>query len=158
MGTQSNTDITNNSSSLFDFLKKIDLKTALIAIFFGLSIFFFIKWYFSPDSASLKDKDLQKDIKALQLEKDSINRQITNLKLDYDKKSADLEADEAKIEQINQQLQISSRQLMISNQNLKSKTDSLTELRALIKNAEENPTPRSGEDLLNSLKLKLNNK
>jgi chromosome segregation ATPase len=111
--------------------------------------------FFGGDSSYKKElKELQKENKALQAQRDSIDRVIAGLEVDYKKllqKEAALLADIAKRDADIAAAKAAANRSRAELDRLKKE---LEKTREEIKKHETNPANRTGDDLLNSLKLK----
>lgn len=137
----------------------IDSKSILIIIFLGFSLFFGYKWYFSSsDRKDWKQKveQLDKENSLLKIKRDSLQSSLSDLIFKYDS-----------ITHIDSILQVEISELEIDIINSKkSANKTLIELNSIKKELEKNkkkiielennPPNKTDNDLIESLKNKLN--
>jgi septal ring factor EnvC (AmiA/AmiB activator) len=126
----------------------------ILALFVGMMIFASIVLLGKSSNYKQQVKDLEAKNKVLQSERVEIHKRVAALEREYEalkKKEAELLADIAKrdIEIANSKAAASRSKAELD----KLKKD-LQKTREDIKNHEDNPANRTGDDLLNSLKLK----
>lgn len=134
---------------------KLDLKSILILIFFGLSILFGYKWYFSGDKESKERvKQLEKKFNELEKQKKPVDLEILSgqaksdsLRNVYDRLKSEL----AKLEKLTKEAEMEVKK---SKANLDKIKKDLEETKKKIGEIRNNPPNRTGDVLLESLKNK----
>jgi len=132
-----------------------DIKNVLILILLAGCLIFGYMWFFSGnDEYKEKIKQLEKEKKELVSERENLDKQVKVLQGDYvilKQKEAKLLSDLAKLDTEINQSKInaakSQAELNKMKRDLKDTQDKIAELK-------KNPANRTGDDLLNSLKMK----
>lgn len=134
---------------------KFDIKSILILVLLGFSLVFFYKWYFSGIDGYKKEvKRLHAENEILQHKRDSVNLIIKGLEVDF-----------KRLQKLDSTLRVKIQKDEIEIKSAKDKANqSKTELDRLrldlektkkqIEDLKNNPSNRTGDDLLNSLKIK----
>lgn len=134
---------------------KLDLKSILILIFFGLSILFGYKWYFSGDKASKERvKQLEKEFNDLEKQKKLVDLEILSWQAKSDSlRNVDdrLKSELAKQEKLTKEAEMEVKK---SKANLDKIKKDLEETKKKIEEIRNNPPNRTGDALLESLKNK----
>jgi peptidoglycan hydrolase CwlO-like protein len=134
---------------------KLDIKSILILVLLGFSLFFGYSWYFRSD-IGYKEKLKQLEIrnKVIEHQKDSIKeilvkKEIEFIKLKKSESILELEIESLKIDILN-----AKRNANKSKAELDKIMKSLAETRRKIEDLKKNPPNRTGNDLINSIKIK----
>lgn len=136
-------------------LSKLDFKTILIIILLLLTTFFGLKWYLQRDNGSKEViNQLELRLEKLEKEKKLVDKEIVLWRNKFDSlnvKSIKLEKD----------LYEQSEKTRLAELNANKSMQSLNKLRILIEETKKkiqdlrnNPTNRTGDDLLESIKNK----
>jgi chromosome segregation ATPase len=134
---------------------KLDIKSILILVLLGFSLIFFYMWYFRG-SDNYKDelKKLKEENKILNETRDSITSHLNTLNVNFNllKKEDSL----LRIKIYNQDLEIQKfkNKANASKEKLNKLLKELEDTRNKIQELKNNPPNRTGEDLLNSIKIK----
>jgi hypothetical protein len=135
---------------------KIDLKSALILILLFSTLFFFFKWYSSDNSEYKKQIDLlkQENKKIIKM-RDSINDVISELQernLALEQRALLIIEENMKL---NRELQYEKNKANKSKEELLKLLKEIAETKKKIEELKKNPPNRKEDELLNSLKKKL---
>lgn len=137
---------------------KLDIKSILILVFLGISIFFGLKWFWSGDSASKERvKQLEKEYKLLEDQKKAVDLEIVAWKAKSDslkKLDLKLQSEIAKQELLTKKAEADAQK---SKANLDKIRQDLAETQHKIDEIKNHPPNRTGDDLLQSLKNKTKN-
>ena len=137
---------------------KLDIKSILILVFLGISIFFGLKWFWSGDSASKERvKQLEKEYKLLEDQKKAVHLEIVSWRAKSDslkKLDLKLQADIAKQELLTKKAESDAQK---SKANLDKIRHDLVETQHKIDEIKNHPPNRTGDALLESLKNKTKN-
>ncbi len=138
-------------------MKKItfDIKTILIIVLLSLTLIFGYKWYFGGDKES-KDKVeiLKKKVKELEKQEKEIDSKIKTWEAKFDK----LDENDKKAKE--DQLQIEKILIKYIEQTNKDKVEldamkkRMSDTRKKIEEFKKNPSNRTGDDLMSSIKSK----
>ena len=133
---------------------KMDIKSILILVLLGLSLIFGSMWYFRGDNSKKELKKLQDRYNEIEkLKKDSdirlidINKELISL---YRKDSLSID----KISKLENGVKIAEADASKSKANLNKLRAELEKTKKSIDDLKNNPTNRTGDDLLESLKNK----
>lgn len=137
---------------------KLDIKSILILVFLGISIFFGLKWFWSGDSASKERvKQLEKEYKLLEEQKKAVDIEIVTWRAKSDslkKLDLKLQAEITKQELLTKKAELDAQK---SKANLDKMRQDLAETKSKIEEIKNNPPNRTGDALLESLKNKTKN-
>lgn len=138
---------------------KIDLKIILILILSVTCCFFFFKWInVTDDHLAFENKKLLENIKLIQKERDSLSKDV----LKYEKAFKDLEQKikerEIRINKLILELSKSETELKKSKKELNDLLSKFDEINKEIERIKSYPPKRSGDDLMNSMRKKLEKK
>lgn len=131
------------------------LKNILILVLLAGCLVFASMWYFSGSGYKSEIKTLKKEKQELVEQRKNLDSQVDNLKRDYEelvKKEAVLLEDIKKRDREIQALKESSARSQAELMKIKK---DLAETRKKIEEFKKNPPNRTGQDLINSLKIKL---
>lgn len=134
---------------------KVDIKNILILVLIIFSIISGYKWFIEGDSVSKeKVKQLEEEFKRLERKKDSLTISINKWKVKFDSLSVKGE----ELSKINAKLEIDVKKAEsdanISKANLDKLRVDMLDTKKKIEDLKKNPTKRTGDDLLNSIKNK----
>jgi chromosome segregation ATPase len=133
---------------------KLDIKSILILVLLGFSLIFFYMWYFRGDNYKDELKKIKEENKILHEKRDSIDLRLNKLNVSFNllKKEDSL----LRIKIYNQDLEIQKfkNKANASKEQLNKLLKELEETRKKIQELKNNPPNRTGQDLLNSLKIK----
>lgn len=135
----------------------LNIKNIIILSLLLISIFFCWKWITSTDSElKIKNKLLEDKVKSMQIERDSLANDRVLLENRYDSLSNIVDKESEKLKYYKNELRISKLDLEKSKRlsdDYRKKYDSID---ISIRNFKKTPINRTGDNLLNSLKNKLN--
>ena len=138
---------------------KIDIKSILILVLFILSGFFLLKWLnSSDDELARENKKLIGEIKLIQKQRDSLVLERTKLEEEYKTLEKIIKEREARIAKLTSDLNKSEKDLSKAKSDLAAAQAKMEEINREIERIKKFPPKREGEDLLNSMKKKLENK
>ncbi len=137
----------------FDF--KFDIKSILILVLLGFSLVFFYKWYFSGlDGYKKEIKRLHSENKILQNKRDSVSLIIKGLEIDFVKLQKQDSLLKIKIQNSENDVRLAKDKANKSKSELDNLRKDLDNTKKQIEELQKNPLNRTGDDLLNSLKIK----
>ncbi len=134
---------------------KLDIKSILILVFLGISIFFGLKWFWSGNDASKERvKQLEQQFKELESQKKAVDLEIESWRSKSDSlKTLDLKLQKeiARQEMLTKKAEQEAQK---SKSNLDKMRQDLADTKNKIEQIKSNPPNRTGDDLLESLKNK----
>lgn len=134
---------------------KLDIKSILILVFLGISIFFGLKWFWSGNDASKERvKQLEQQFKELESQKKAVDLEIESWRAKSDSlKTLDLKLQKeiARQELLTKKAEQEAQK---SKANLDRMRQDLADTKNKIEQIKNNPPNRTGDDLLESLKNK----
>lgn len=131
------------------------LQNILIGILTVCTLFFGYKTFFSEDPLyKQKIEELHKENLALQAKRDSINGVLKTLKVDFEKLKVQEAALNAKVAQEDKEIEKNKAKAAKSQAELTALQKELADTHNKIEDLKKHPANRTGDDLLNSLKLK----
>lgn len=134
---------------------KLDIKSIIILVLLGFSLIFFFRWYFSDiDNYKNEVNKLREANKILKSQRDSIDQRIINLQTEYDKLQVVQLKISSKILETEKEISKAREKATLSRHELEKVRKELQETRNKLTELEKNPSNRTGDDLLNSLKNK----
>lgn len=134
---------------------KFDIKSILILVLLGFSLIFFYKWYFSGvDGYKNELKRLHSENKILQHKRDSVNLIIRGLETDYKKLQVLDSTLRVKIKKDEEEIKFAKDRANKSKGELDNLRLELEKTKKQIEDLKDKPANRTGDDLLNSLKIK----
>jgi chromosome segregation ATPase len=135
---------------------RLDTKSIFLITFFFLALFFCFKWYNSEESNYKKELErLHSENELLQKTRDSLSESRMILEgelLDITRNSLVMKE---KIKLLEQEVQSNKKNAEKSKQELNRLRKSIDENRKKLQHVKDNPPNRTGDDLLNSLKIKI---
>lgn len=134
---------------------KLDIKSILILVLLGFSLIFFYMWYFRG-SDNYKDdlKKLKQENKELHEKRDSIQLHLNSLNDSFNELRKQDSLLKVKISDQELEIQKFKNKANASKDQLNKLLKELEETRNKIQELKNNPTNRTGQDLINSLKIK----
>ena len=135
---------------------KLDIKTILILFLLICCTLFFSLWYLRGTGYKKEFKQLDKKYKELQHTRDSLNLINLKLKSDFNKIQKDVDDRNKIISNIEIELKKSKSDLDKANFKLSNNERELEEIKNKINKLKKVPIKREGEELIKSLKEKLN--
>jgi hypothetical protein len=134
---------------------KLDIKSILILVLLGFSLFFGYSWYFRGDSG-YKERLKQLEIrnKIIEHQKDSISEVLVKKEMDFIKLKESESILESEIASLEMDILNARRNANKSKFELDKIMKSLAETRRKIEELKKNPPNRTGNDLINSIKIK----
>lgn len=134
---------------------KLDIKSILILVLLGFSLFFGYSWYFRGDSG-YKERLKQLEIrnKVIEHQKDSIKEVLVQKEIEFIKLKKSESILESEIASLEMDILNARRNANKSKAELDKIMKSLAETRRKIEDLKKNPPNRTGNDLLNSIKIK----
>lgn len=134
---------------------KLDIKDILILVLLGISLFLGYSWYFRGNSGyKEKVKQLEKEYKELEKEKNLIDLEIIKWRSKYDSLEVVDKKIQAELLILKEEVKKAEEEAKKSKQQLSKIRAELTETRRKIEEFKKNPPNRTGESLLESLKNK----
>ncbi len=134
---------------------KLDIKSIAILVLLGACIIFFGMWFFKGDDTKDRVKQLEKDVKKIEVVRDSLKAYNVKLKGDYDSREKDITDRDNQIKIIESQLSIAKGDLRVANGKVAQNAKDLADTRKKIEELKKNPVNRTDDALINSLKEKL---
>ncbi len=135
---------------------KLDIKSIVILILLGTSIFFFATWFFRGTDYKSEIEKLEDKNRLIELSRDSLKKNDIVLAKQYAEKDKQISDRENQIKEIESQLLKVKQDLTISNNKVRQNQKDLEETKKKIEELKNNPIKRDDEDLIKSLKDKLN--
>lgn len=137
---------------------KIDLKTGIILLLLVFCVLFFSMWYLKSDGIQSKKeiKRLELEFNKIQKTRDSLNLVNTELKGDFAKLQKKIDLTEKSIKLLEYQLDLSQREVQSSKLEVIDMKRDLEKTKKKIEELKKNPIKREDENLIESLKQKLN--
>ena len=134
---------------------KVDIKKILILALIIFSIISGYKWFIGGDNVSKERvKQLDEEFKKLEIKKDSLTKSINKWKAKFDS----LSVRDEELSKINAKLEIDVKKAEsdanTSKVNLDKLKGDISNTKNKIEDLKKNPTKRTGDDLLNSIKNK----
>ena len=133
----------------------LDIKSILILILFGVSILFFGMWFFRGSDMKNQVKNLENQVKQIEVYRDSLKNANRLLEIDFNRIQNDIIDKDSKIKEIESKLIKIKQELMSANGKVLENQKRLDEIKKKISDLEKNPINRIDQDLINSLKEKL---
>jgi len=135
---------------------KLDIKSIAILVLLGACILFFGMWFFKGSDTKERIKELEKQVSSIQTKRDSLELSNKNLAIEFDKKQKDIEDRDNKIKSIESDILKVKQELNYANIRVREGQKELAETKKKIEDLRKNPIKREDDDLINSLKEKLN--
>ena len=134
---------------------KLDIKSILILVLLGFSLIFFYMWYFRG-SDNYKDdlKKLKQENKELHEKRDSIQLHLNSLNDSFNELRKQDSLLKVKISDQELEIQKFKTKANASKEQLNKLLKEMEETRNKIQELKNNPPNRTGQDLINSLKIK----
>lgn len=133
----------------------LDLKSMIILFFVIISVLFFSLWYLKGTGYKKEFKLLEKNFVKLQKTRDSLTRVNKALETNFDKTQKLILIRDKKILQVEEELGRSKIELIKAGDELKRNERSREQNKRSIQNLKNNPLKREDQELINSLKEKL---
>ena len=136
---------------------KIDLKTGIILLLLSFCVVFFSMWYLKSDGRESKKelKRLELEFNKIQKTRDSLKLVNLDLKEDFDKLQKKIDSREKSIQSLQYQLSLSQSEVQSSKLELIDLKKDLEKTKKKIVDLKKNPIKREDENLIESLKQKL---
>ncbi|CAG7580277.1 MAG: putative outer capsid protein [uncultured marine phage] len=139
------------------FFKKLDMKSWMILILLALTLVFGFKWYFSGDAGSKERiEQLEKENEQLSDERADNIKLINILEIEVTNLEKVIETKEEIIDSLDVMVGIQDQKIAESKRELYKMRKEIEEKKEKIEELKKNPFKRTGNDLLNSLKNKVN--
>lgn len=135
---------------------KLDIKSIVILVLLLFGGIFFGLWYFKGSDTKDRVNQLEKDIKRIEVVRDSLEDANTKLREDFNERELIISERDKKIKDIESSISKIKQDLVVANNKLKQSQKELAETKKKIEELKNNPIKREGDDLINSLKQKLN--
>lgn len=135
---------------------KLDIKSILILFLLGFCILFFSLWFLKGTGYKKEFKQLEKEYKQLKHTRDSLNTLNIKLKSDFNNTQKDIDKRNKIISDIEKELKKTKADLDDANIQIVRNKKDLEEVKGKIDKLKKQPIKREGEELINSLKQKLN--
>ena len=134
---------------------KLDIKSILILVLLGFSLIFFYMWYFRG-SDNYKDdlKKLKQENKELHEKRDSIQLHLNSLNDSFNELRKQDSLLKVKISDQELEIQKFKTKANASKEQLNKLLKEMEETRNKIQELKNSPPNRTGQDLINSLKIK----
>lgn len=133
---------------------KLDIKSILILVLLAGCLIFGYMWYFKSDNYKKELKELRAENEKIGQERDSINKNLKKLEIEFDKLKIREQALQQKIDSLQIEIDKSKQSANRTKAELDRIRQKLAETRRKIKEFRDNPPNRTGDDLLNSIKIK----
>lgn len=134
----------------------LDFKSIIILILLSVSVIFFTLWFLSGTGYKKDFKNLQNKIDIIQKSRDSLKLVNKKLKIDFDKIQNEIDLKNIKLKNIETELQRSKRDLNSARSEVIEIKKDLAETKKKIETLKKDPIKREDDQLLNSLRKKLN--
>lgn len=133
----------------------LDLKSMIILFFVIISVLFFSLWYLKGTGYKKEFKLLEKNFVKLQKTRDSLTKVNKSLERNFDRTQKLILIRDKKILQVEEELGRSKIELLKASDELKRNERSREQNKREIQNLKNNPLKREDQELINSLKEKL---
>lgn len=133
----------------------LDLKSMIILFFVIISVLFFSLWYLKGTGYKKEFKLLEKNFVKLQKTRDSLTKVNKSLERNFDRTQKLILIRDKKILQVEEELRRSKIELIKAGDELKRNEWSREQNKRSIQNLKNNPLKREDQELINSLKEKL---
>lgn len=133
----------------------LDLKSMIILFFVIISVLFFSLWYLKGTGYKKEFKLLEKNFVKLQKTRDSLTKVNKSLERNFDRTQKLILIRDKKILQVEEELGRSKIELLKASDELKRNEGSREQNKREIQNLKNNPLKREDQELINSLKEKL---
>ena len=138
---------------------KIDLKLIIIILLSILSVFFFFLYINSNDDIlAAENRRLMKEVKLIEKQRDSLAKERNYLRVEFDKIEKQIKERDNKISALCQRIIDSKKELDLVKNQLKDFLDQMDKINKEIERIKKFPPKREGEDLINSLTKKMEEK
>lgn len=138
---------------------KIDIKVIIIILLSILSVFFFFKYInVNDDKLAEENKRLMKEVKLIEKQRDSLFQSRLSLQKDFDTIEERIKDREKTISYLNSEILKTQKELDESKKKLADVLAGLDSINVEIERIKKLPPKREGDDLINSLTKKLNQK
>ena len=135
---------------------RLDIKSIALLVLTSACILFFGMWFFKGSDYKDKIKALEIENKKIESVRDSLKLANASLKLDFDKKQSEISKRDQKIKLIEFEIEKAKKDLKVATAQVEADKRSLKETKDKIEKLKKDPIKREGDELLNSLKEKLN--
>jgi septation ring formation regulator EzrA len=135
---------------------RLDIKSIALLVLSSACILFFGMWFFKGSDYKDKIKALEIENKKIESVRDSLKLANASLKLDFDKKQSEISKRDQKIKLIEFEIEKAKKDLKVATAQVEADKRSLKETKDKIEKLKKDPIKREGDELLNSLKEKLN--
>lgn len=142
---------------IFKKLSEIDFKTLSIILLLIMSLILGFGWLHTDTSSKKLIDKIEKDNKEIQIEKEKLLKEIKDLDTNIEKVEKDIQKKDDKIKKLEISLKEYDRKLSYSNSELKKEKMKRSETVKKIEEIEKNPIKKEGNNLIESLKEKVNN-
>lgn len=134
---------------------KLDIKSILILVLLAGCLIFGYMWYFRSDPNYKRElKELREDNKRIRNERDSINIHLIVMQSKFKNLKLREQALQQRIDSLEIEIEKSKQNANRSQADLNKLRNKLAETRRKIREMKDNPPNRTGDDLLNSIKIK----
>lgn len=133
----------------------LDLKSMIILFFVIISVLFFSLWYLKGTGYKKEFKLLEKNFVKLQKTRDSLTKVNKSLEGNFDRTQKLILIRDKKILQVEEELGRSKIELLKASDELKRNERSREQNKREIQNLKNRPLKREDQELINSLKEKL---
>lgn len=133
----------------------LDLKSMIILFFVIISVLFFSLWYLKGTGYKKEFKLLEKNFVKLQKTRDSLTKVNKSLERNFDRTQKLILIRDKKILQVEEELGRSKIELLKASDELKRNERSREQNKREIQNLKNRPLKREDQELINSLKEKL---
>jgi septal ring factor EnvC (AmiA/AmiB activator) len=135
---------------------KVSLNSIVTISLILLCLFFGSMWYLKGSDYKKKLKESNLRIEKIEKVRDSLKSVNKKLEIDFKEIQINILEREKRIRKIENELSIVKKDLKRANINLENNKKSYNESKKRISELKKNPIKREGQDLINSLKEKLN--
>jgi len=135
---------------------KLDINTIMMIALIVLCVFFGSMWFLQGSGYKKKIKESQKRIEQIEKVRDSLKLVNVQLEKRFDGLQNQIKERDKKIKQVEKELLASKLALKLAQEELERNKKTYDESKKRIKKLRENPVKREGDQLIESLKDKLN--
>lgn len=149
-----NTTLADVKDSIFSLLKRIPKLYLLLGCLLIAIIAYF--YFFSGDSTKKENNALKSQIAQIQKERDRVKDSLNDLSIKYKKISDSINIKETFLSEINRRLDLIDEKTNNSVNQLNQLRGGVSSINDQIKKNIQKPDKKTGDELLNSLKTKIN--
>ena len=133
---------------------KNELKNILVSVLPCMTLIFAYSWVFDDDGAEEKVNAMKRELEELSLKKKESDRIIDSLGIEADRLKSQEQRFKSDISRLESEIRDAISRANLSAKNLDRIKKELAETRRKIEEFKKNPPNRTGDDLINSIKIK----